>query len=522
MGTIMQEAPPIDRVPPMVSEATAEAYVVHEDGRILDCNDRLERLLGYRREELLSGINLFDLIAAEDRDTVRGRARSGTPGAYASTLLRRDGSRVRVEIGIAQFQVEGRRFRMCGIRDLTALEAVEARMSDALAEAERREEQTARLDAVLRTATDAVITIDERGIVLAVNPALTRILGYGPQEVVGRDVAMLMPEPYASRHGGFLAAYLRTGERSVLGSKREVPALHKDGSTVPMDLSVNEAVVKGRRLFIGLLSDLRERKAAEVALLRATEEAVAANEAKTHFLAHMSHELRTPLNAILGFAELMDQRMLGPLGNDAYGDYVGHIRDSATSLTHAIEAILEMARLGTRRIDPADLQEIGCLSMVRDAVAEMAERLEARHVSAEVSDCGADLRARVEPSAFRRVLMALIDNAIKFSAAGGTIRLACTGGRGEVVVSVSDTGCGMDAETIRQVCEPFQAGPALLSDTRRGIGLGLSIAREVVHLHGGRLEIDSLLGQGTTIRCILPAPVTVSGMRHERSLLPVA
>ena len=191
----------------------------------------------------------------------------------------------------------------------------------------------ARHRAIFEATIDGIITIDERGTIESANPATERLFGYALPELIGANVKMLMPAPYHDKHDGYLENYRRTGERKIIGIGREVVGRRKDGSVFPMDLSISEISVGGRRMFTGLVHDVTQRKQAEeelrtardelenrvrqrtaeleranAELAQAKEAAEAANRAKSAFLANMSHEIRTPMNAIIGMTELVLQQ----------------------------------------------------------------------------------------------------------------------------------------------------------------------------------------------------------------------
>jgi len=254
---------------------------------------------------------------------------------------------------------------------------------------------------------------------------------------------------------------------------------------------------------VGVYIDVTESKRAEDELRRAKEAAESANRSKSLFLANMSHELRTPLNAIIGFSEIIQGEMMGPLGDRRYHVYAHDIHDAGRHLLEIINDILDMSKIesGKFELDAewADLGELidGVVQMVRGRVHEAGLTL---HVAASglPSVC-------CERRALRQVLLNLLGNAIKFTPSGGridvTAKVAADGG---VIVSVTDTGIGIAPQNIPLALTPFGQVEVTLSRAHGGVGLGLPLSQRLVDLHGGRLEIVSTVGSGTTVSVTLP------------------
>ena len=159
------------------------------------------------------------------------------------------------------------------------------------------------LQAVLNTVVDGIITINDKGIIQAFNPAAENIFGYNTDEVIGKNVRMLMPSSYSKHHNQYIQNYLKTGQAQVIGIGREVAAQKKDGSIFPMELGISEFSVSNKRMFVGIIRDISERKQFEEKIKREKEIAEKANAYKSQFLFNMSHELRTPLHSTLGLVE---------------------------------------------------------------------------------------------------------------------------------------------------------------------------------------------------------------------------
>src|SRR5215217_777303 len=265
-----------------------------------------------------------------------------------------------------------------------------------------------------------------------------------------------------------------------------------------------------------LVSDVTERKRTDLLLTTIREEqrqlarryheeklkAEAANRAKTNFLAHLSHDIRTPLNHIIGFAELMGHQTYGALGDPRYVDYVQSIKISGEHLLNSFAAILDLAELenGQKvlRTDPVPVDEV--LDSVERRFRGQIKR--AGITLSLYADCGAVLRG--DRLALVRMVGNIVENAIRFTPAGGNLTLATFAADDGVVIEVSDTGIGMDQDRLSSLSQPFALGDASFARNGVGPGLGVSISRAIAELSGGRMVIDSTPSVGTTVAISLP------------------
>ena len=383
----------------------------------------------------------------------------------------------------------------------------------------------AEIRALLDNQVDCVIHIDSGGLVRSANPAVKRILGYDPAELVGHNVSMLMPEPHHSEHDAYLANYLRTGIAKIIGIGREVEGLHKDGRLIPLELAVSVFVVHGERLFIGTLRDIRERKRFIAELTQARADAEQASRAKSDFLAAMSHEIRTPMNGVIGMIDVLHQTSL----KGYQVEMVDLVRDSAFSLLAIIEDILDFSKIeaGKLEIERTPTQIADVVEKVCGMLARLAEKKGVEltlftdpTIPAEVLGDGMRLR---------QVLVNLTNNAIKFSGGGEragrvSVRAVLVKSEPEQVVvefRVADNGIGMDEETQSRLFKSFTQ--ADVSTTRRfgGTGLGLTISRRLAELMDGDIAVQSAPGKGSIFTVRLPfVPVPAQATRTDADPLP--
>ena len=251
--------------------------------------------------------------------------------------------------------------------------------------------------------------------------------------------------------------------------------------------------------------DVTEQKRAEEEIRRAKEAAEAASRAKTELLANMSHELRTPLNAIIGFSEIMQAGLFGPLGADRYDGYVADIRHSAGHLLTVITDILDLAKIEANSFR---LEEgvVAPREVIASALRLVKPRADGAGVGLRYDRLHEEVAVKVDETALKRVLINLLANAVKFSAPGGVVVVrSAFDAQGGFAISVSDQGIGMAPEEIPIALTPFRQVNSGLQRKYEGTGLGLPIAKELVEMHGGTLAIDSAPGVGTTVTILLPA-----------------
>ena len=375
---------------------------------------------------------------------------------------------------------------------------------------EQLEHSSARIEAILNTVIDGIITINEYGIVESVNPATERIFGYSAAEVIGQNIKMLMPDPYHSQHDGYLDAYKTTGEARVIGIGRTVEGQRKDGSIFPLELAVSKMQLGDKQLFTGIVRDITERKLSEQALIAVKTEAEQANRAKSEFLAVMSHEIRTPMNGVIGMVDVLQQTRL----KGYQVDMVDTIRDSAFSLLSIIEDILDFSKIEAGKLE-IEHQPMSLAAIVEKACIMLDPLAEKKEVELTLfTDPAIPELALGDASRLRQIVVNLTNNAIKFSSGsdlpGRVLVKALMTGPGTLEIRVIDNGIGMDQSALTRLFTPFNQADVTTSRRFGGTGLGLSIARNLVQLMGGELSVQSTLNKGSIFTLHLPVEVTSS------------
>ncbi len=367
---------------------------------------------------------------------------------------------------------------------------------------ERIRESEARYRSLFEVAVYGVLTIDERGIIESANPAAERLFGYSSSEMIGRNVSMLMPEPYQGEHDSYLQNYLRTGVRKIIGIGREVVGRRKDGSIFPVDLAVSEFALGACRHFTGMVSDVTERKRLEQELQQLVEKMAQADRRKDEFLATLAHELRNPLAPIRNALELLRAR---PDSHTLIEQARTMMERQVRQLVRLVDDLLDISRITQGKVQLRK-QRVELAAVVQSAVEAARPLIEARGHELTATLPPEPIYLDADPTRLAQVFANLLNNAAKYSERGGRIWLTAERRGGEVTVSVRDTGIGIAAEHLPRIFEMFSQIEPALERSQGGLGIGLALVRGLVELHGGTIEAHSAgSGKGSEFFVRLPA-----------------
>jgi len=374
-----------------------------------------------------------------------------------------------------------------------------------------------RLRAILDTAVDGIITINDQGIVQSLNHAAETMFGWRAADIIGRNVRLLMPDPFSNDHDQYLQNYLRSSDARIIGIGREVVALRKDGSQFPIRLGVGETAINGKPLFVGFVTDITERKRLEETLKSAKEQAEKAVEAKSAFLANMSHEIRTPMNAIIGFSELLLDTPL----NDQQYRHSRTIHRSARSLLRLLNDILDSAKLERGAIELEETP-FSLHALCEEIIEVLQLQADAKHISLQLHFEAEHDTYLGDPLRVNQILLNLMSNAVKFTDQGGVDLRVSTDDRQQLILAIRDDGIGIAADRLEAIFAPFSQADAGMSRRFGGTGLGTTIALQLTRLMGGDIDVDSTPGVGSTFTVRLPLPVTQSTLPPQQTMNRIA
>lgn len=481
----------------LLASATDAIVIVDRDGRIALANAALERLFGYAQNELIG--QTVELLVPDrfrhahggQRHAYFNQPRPRVMGGGAELFgRRRDGREFPVEVSLSPLQTAQGVLAMAAIHDITSRKQAEAAL----------QESEARMRAIFETAVDAIITIDDHGRLERLNPAAERMFGYAEAEVAGNNVSMLMPSPHREGHDNYLARYLQTGERNIIGKGREVAGLRKDGTVFPMDLTVTEMRLDGRRMFTGMVRDITERKLAEAKNRRLMDEISSANEELTSFAYVVSHDLKAPLRGIGSLADWLSTDYADKF-NDEGKEHMRLLIQRVHRMGALIDGILQYSRVGRVKETAAAVDLNRLLADVIDLLAPPPG------MTIIVASGLPTIVA--EPTRIEQVFQNLISNAVKYmDKPEGTVHIGCADAGSEWRFGITDNGPGIESRHYDKIFQLFQT--LAPRDRVEGTGVGLAIVKKIVEMYHGRIWVESAPGAGTTFWFTLPKAMDVT------------
>jgi PAS domain S-box-containing protein len=470
-------------------ELLPDAVYINCHGQIVFCNPAFVRLMGAADASAVLGKSPFEVFAPCTHSLMADRIKQmhdlGQPAPRIETeIVRLDGRPLAVHVSAAPIAYAGQPAILVVLHDLTEL---------------RRSAELLR--SVLHNVADAIITIDERGVIDSANPAAERLFGYTAAELIGQNVTILMPVSSHSEHAR-IADYLRSGVAELIGQGREVECRRRDETTFPAELSVSEFQLNDTRHFTGIVRDVTARKRLEEQFRQSQK-----MEAIGRLAGGVAHDFNNLLTVILGFSDLLLNEPPAEPGQRESLEAIRAAGERAAALTKQLLAFGRKALIEPRIID-------------LNHTVEQIEKLLRRLIGEDIELCLHLDRTlppvTVDPGQIEQVLMNLVVNARDAMPQGGRLTIETQAVRelgephaphadvapGEYAqLTVSDTGEGMTAEMQLRIFDPFYT----TKEAGKGTGLGLAVVHGIVKQNGGHIEVQSQLGEGTAFRVLLPA-----------------
>lgn len=488
-------------------ETVPDGVIIIDDrGRIQSFNPACEVLFGWKAAEVIGrNVNLLmpaPYQAGHDAYLARYRAtgeRRIIGIGREVTGLRRDGTTFPMELSVGEAQQDGPPVFIGIIRDVSGRRAAEQVLRN----------REARLASIIETIPDALIVIDGQGLIRSFSPAAQRLFGYTEAEVLDRNVSLLMPSPFREQHDQYIARYLATGEKRIIGTGRIVSGLRRDGSVFPMELAVGAVDLEGERLFTGFIHDLTERQATERRLQQLQSELLHVSRVSVmgQLASALAHELNQPLTAVVNYIKASMRLIERPDGGE-----MGLVREAmekasqqALRAGQIIRRMRDFIAKGStdRRVESLD-------GIIEEAAALALVGAKETGVRVELNLHPDELWATIDKIQIQQVLLNLIRNAVEAMADRPERVLSIATApdeEGFVEICVADTGHGLDEAAMVTLFQPFVTGK------QRGMGLGLSISRSIIEAHGGRLWPERNQRGGATFHFTLPR-VTGTENKH--------
>jgi two-component system sensor kinase FixL len=485
------------RLKAIIDTAIDGIITIDRAGIVETVNPAAARIFGYLPEEII-GNNISMLMPEPDRglhDTyIQNYHRTGVGqiiGKGREVLgKKKDGTVFPFLLSISEVKLQDKQIFTGIVHDISELKKAEA----ALRESESK------INSIIQTAVDGIITIDTRGIMEMVNPSAAKLFGYAAEELLGNNISMLMPEPDRSRHDHYMQHYHETGEKRIIGIGREVSGLKKNGTVFPFYLSISEVFLAERKVYTGFVHDITQQKVSEERLRRYAAELERSNRELQDFAYVSSHDLQEPLRKIQAFGDRLKTKEYKGL-SDQGKDYVDRMLNAASRMQNLINDLLDFSRVTSKSKPFVKVELDTVLSEVLSDLEITIEKTGAVIIRSPLPEIEA------EPTQMRQLFQNLISNAIKFRknnekpvitiSANRRQRMAhltSTPGDEWVEIVVEDNGIGFDEKYLDRIFNIFQR---LEGQKYEGSGIGLAVCRKIVVRHGGDITAQSKPGEGT-------------------------
>ena len=510
-----------------IVDSTVDGIVtIDHMGNVQTFNKACENLFGYSKDEVI-GKNVNMLMPEPYHSEHDGYIENFLKTGDAKIIgigreveaLRKDGSTFPIDLAIGTFNDHGKPAFTGIIRDITQRKKSEEELKSLITQLtvsnDARILSEQRVQAIVDNTVDGIVTINKKGIVQSYNKACERLFGYMKDEVVGKNIKMLMPEPHHSAHDGYIDNFLKTGDAKIIGIGREVEALRKDGSTFPIDLAISSYTNESEQFFIGIMRDITERKNAQFAQDVLVEKLMSSNTDLERFAYIASHDLQEPLRMVTNFTQLLFNEYGEKLDENGK-EYIKFANDSATRMYHLVAGLLEYSRVtsGDSELTKVDLHDI--LVLVEENLMQIIKETNAK------INCKKLPKVYIEKVHAIQLFQNLISNSIKYRHKGiaPEINIYVDEDENNWILKFCDNGIGIEEKNFEKIFSPFKRLHSY--SEYQGTGIGLSVCKKIMNNIGGSISVHSIPGHGSNFTVAFPKKAlfnTVStGDLNERSV----
>jgi len=499
--TPVDEEPEVGPEPDQVSllEKLPVPVLVHAGDVLHFANEEFLKLTGYGSlEELQAAGGIEALFSEGDADDDHRRR-----------LRTRDGAEFPVEALLQSVPWGKGKALMLAIKATQAEPAAPPPLQPAIGDGEDVDVRLAEMRAILDTATDGIIIINNEGAVRSVSRPAEALFGFDAFELIGKPFVSLFALESQRAARDYLSGLSDNGVASVLNDGREVIGRESRGRFIPLFMTIGR--LPGGNGYCAVLRDITQWKRAEEDLTKARAEAERSSNQKTEFLARISHEIRTPLNAIIGFSELMIDEKFGPIVNERYKDYLRDINRSGNHVLDLVNDLLDISKIEAGEQEMAH-EAVSLNETLAEAVAMMQPQANRERVIIRSSFASRLPEVVADQRSIRQIALNLLSNAVRFTQAGGQVIVSTSYEvTGDIMVRVRDTGIGMSQSEIDQAMKPFKQIDALKRSRGDGTGLGLPLTKAMVEANRARFLIHSTPGEGTMVEITFPSTRVLAG-----------
>jgi protein-histidine pros-kinase len=469
----------------VLNSATDAIVVVDPNGAIVFANSRARTLMGYSVEEL-AGKPIEILIphglrGRHEKNRRRyGDARRARPMMSGLTFkaLRKDGRVIDMEIALTPLETDEGVFVQSVLREAGSVEGHDAFFRH-----------------LLDAAPDAMIIVDQQGRIAIINAQTEKVFGYQREELLGKDVEMLMPDRFRARHKQHRAGYVGNPRLREMGAGMELMGLRRDGTEFPVEISLSPIQAATGQFVCSVIRDVTERYKMQQAVVAARHEAERANKANSAFLAAASHDLRQPVQAL----NLLTGALRRSVKEGPALEMLQSQQESLDAMTNLLNSLLDISRLEAGAIEPV-LENFSARRLIGRLAAEFARQAQHKGLRFAAEPCDAVICS--DPNLLGEIIQNFVANAIRYTN-DGTVRLSCAARDGQVWISVTDTGVGIEGDQLENIFREFHqvSSPGR---RREGFGLGLAIAKRLADLLGHEISVESSPGQGSCFSICAP------------------